>query len=90
MEDTLMNSEAHARRMDLTQSILETLNKHLVKYKTEMASKEVIFIMAQIVGLYANILDAPDEVMGDLHHLIDSNRAVDTSKLNIINPLDYQ
>lgn len=55
-----------------------------------MASKEVIFIMAQIVGLYANILDAPDEVMGDLHHLIDSNRSVDTSKLNIINPLDYQ
>ena len=85
-----MNSEAHARRMDLTQSILETLNKHLVKYKTEMASKEVIFIMAQIVGLYANILDAPDVEMGDLHHLIDSNRAVDTSQLNIRNPLDFQ
>ena len=90
MEDTAMNSEAHARRMDLTQSIIETLNKHLTKYKTETASKEIIFIMAQITGLYANILDAPDEVMGDLHHLIDSNRAVDTSQLNILNPLDYQ
>ena len=85
-----MNSEAHARRMDLTQSIIETLNKHLNKYKTETASKEIIFILAQITGLYANILDAPDEVMGDLHHLIDSNRAVDTSQLNIRNPLDFQ
>lgn len=85
-----MNSEAHARRMDLTQSVIETLNKHLNKYKTETASKEIIFILAQITGLYANILDAPDEVMGDLHHLIDSNRAVDTSQLNILNPLDYQ
>jgi len=90
MEDTAMNSEAHARRMDLTQSVIETLNKHLNKYKTETASKEIIFILAQITGLYANILDAPDEVMGDLHHLIDSNRAVDTSQLNILNPLDYQ
>ncbi len=85
-----MNSEAHARRMDLTQSVIETLNKHLNKYKTETASKEIIFILAQITGLYANILDAPDEVMGDLHHLIDSNRAVDTSQINILNPLDYQ
>jgi len=85
-----MNEEANIRRVDLTESLISVLNKHVSKYKTEVASKEIIFIMAHIIGLYSNLLDAPDDVMADLHHLIDKNRTVDTSKFNIRSPLDYQ
>ena len=85
-----MSEEDNARRIDLTESLVDVLNKHVRKYKTEFATKQIIFIMAEIVGLYSNLLEAPDDVMVDLHRLIDKNRTLDTSKFNIRHPLDYQ
>lgn len=85
-----MSEEDNARRIELTENLIDVLNKHVKKYKTGFATKEIIFIMAQIVGLYSNILNAPDDVMSDLHHLIDKHRTIDTSKFNIRRPSDYQ
>jgi hypothetical protein len=90
MEDIAMSEEDNARRIDLTESLIDVLNKHVTKYKTEFATKEIIFIMAQIIGLYSNLLEAPDDVMEDLHRLIDKSRVLDTSKFNIRHPLEYQ
>ena len=84
-----MNEESRERRTDLMDNLIETYNKHVFKYRSETATKEILFVMADMLGMYANILKAPDEVMKDLHRLIDDNMKKSTDTLNI-RKLDYQ
>lgn len=89
MEDTTLIKESEERRADLVDKLVETFNQHVFKYKSEVATKEMLFVMADVLGVYANILQAPDEVMKDLHRLIDNNMKENTDNLNI-RRVDYQ
>ena len=89
MEDTTLIKESEERRADLVDKLVDTFNQHVFKYRSEIATKEMLFVMADVLGLYANVLGAPDEVMKDLHRLIDDNMDKDTGSLNI-RRVDYQ
>ena len=51
MEDTTLIKESEERRADLVDKLVDTFNQHVFKYRSEVATKEMLFVMADVLGL---------------------------------------
>ena len=79
-----MNEDTE-RRVELIALLTETCGRYVTKHRTEEASRDLIFGLSHVLGMYMGLLEAPNDIVEMTHEYIDVIRASDMSKLNVIN-----